>query len=141
MTGFSEYPEAAEFIFTQLTDPPIDGFEGLVEEHPGSEGSPWPRITFQETAWDDVTEVAENRVWSELLFLVTGGSKGASTKALKALATAIDARLHRVSGTTTDGQVISCVRRGGFQLGEQDAGVNYRRLGGYYSVLVQPTNP
>lgn len=141
MTGFMEYPEAAEWITGLLTGTPIAGVTA-VQEHPAQELSTFPLITFSQQAPSvDVMVINGNRVWSELVFLVTAIAKGESTKALKAIATEIDARLHRASGTSTDGRILESVRTGGFQASELDNGVQYRRLGGFYQLIVQPTNP
>jgi len=139
MSGFVEYSEAAAWLTATLTG--ISGMTGGVQEHPAAELSTYPLVTFSEQAWTDVSVINGHRVWSELLFLVTAISKGESTLALKAIATEIDNRLHRASGTTTDGQIIESIRQGGFQTSEVDNGVSYRRLGGFYQLIVQPTNP
>lgn len=141
MSGFVEYPEAAEWITTVLTTPPITGLTGGVQEHPAQELGAYPVVTFAQHAWTDVEVIDGHRVWSDLLMLVTAISKGESTKALKAIATEIDARLHRASGTTTDGQIIESVRQGGFNDSTVESGISYRRLGGFYALIVQPIHP
>lgn len=141
MSGFSEYPRAATWLTTVLTTPPITGLTGGVHEHPGPQGSVYPMVTFQQQSEVDLSVINAHRVWAEFLILVRVIGQTASTVSLEAIADEIDARLHRVSGTTTDAQVISSVRESSFHMAEAVQGVEYRHLGGLYQLLVQPTHP
>ncbi len=57
---------------------------------------------------------------------------------LKDIAMEMDTRLHRANGTTTDGQVISCVRSDERPDSWLEQGNEYRGLGGLYHLIVQP---
>ena len=148
VTACDEYLEAAIYVKALLTSPPItinnaDGnpVDLEVDEHPGVELGVYPRITFSEAAWTDVSVINGVRVWSEVLLLVHAIWRGESTLALRAAAKAIDARLHRSSGLTSEAQILECVRQGGFTAQDVEGGISYRRLGGYYLLTVQPLDP
>lgn len=145
-TAIIAYPEATTWLFATLTTPPISGiadrvFEIDAPEEVTNAGELW--IDFEAQApGEDAAEVAEQRIWTEYAFLVRVVGRGRSTAALKTIALAIDARLHRANGTTTDGQVISSVRT---QEAPPDKwllqGVEYRSLGGFYNLIVQSLHP
>jgi hypothetical protein len=135
----NEYPRAIKWLYETLTTTPISGV-GTVSEHPAPQGSPRPAITYQLQAPDDLTVVGEARIWAEFLMLVTVSDQTESTYSLKAIADEIDARLHGGSGTADDAAIISSLRVSAFHADELSDGVPYRRLGGLYSLLVQPIN-
>jgi hypothetical protein len=141
MSGFMAYPEATTFIYGLLTSTPITGVSAVYEDQaPEGETSAedtW--IEFELLAPGlDVDEVAHQRIWTELAFLVRAVKRGRSTVALKTIATEIDNRLHRASGTTTDGQILQAARTQEDQGRWLEQGVEYRSLGGYYTLIVQP---
>jgi hypothetical protein len=138
------YPEATTWMYGVLTTSPITGVSGVYEDA-APEGETdaddiWIEFELQAPG-TDVAEVAEQRIWTELAFLVRAVARGRSTVALKPTAKTIDDRLHRANGTTTDGQIISSVRTGEDQGRWLEQGVEYRSLGGLYSLIVQSKNP
>lgn len=136
----NEYPRAAKWLYGVLTSPPISGI-ATVGEHPIPQGKPYPGITYQLQGSDDLTVVGEARVWAEFQMLVTAVGQTQSTESLRTAADAIDARLHGLHGTygpAGDAAVISSTRISVFHTDEINDGVPYRRLGGIYSLLVQP---
>lgn len=137
----NEYPRAAEWLYATLTTPAIAGLTGGVHEHPAPQGTAYPAITFSLQAATDVGELAEHRIWAELLLLVRAWGQTRSTASLRAIADEIDARLHRGSGTTSDGRVISSVRLEAHHDRNVADGIEYRALGGIYQLLVQPLSP
>jgi len=146
MSGFSAYTRAATWMFGVLTSPPISGvaLSGLaVYDLDAPEGATsgadvW--IEYEAMApGSDVAEVAEQRIWTEFAFTVLAVTRGRSAKALEAIVDEIDNRLHRKSGTTSDGQIIQATRS------EEvppkpwlDQGVEFRGMGGIYNLIVQP---
>lgn len=136
----NEYPRAAKWLYTVLTQPPIPGV-AIVSEHPAPQGSARPAVTFNLQAPDDLIVIGEHRVWAEFLMLVTVSDQTESTASLKGAADEIDARLHRTDGIADDGRIISSTRVSAFHADELTDGVPWRRLGGLYSLLVQPLNP
>ncbi|MHB8398431.1 MAG: hypothetical protein ACYDCI_05780 [Candidatus Limnocylindrales bacterium] len=144
MSGFMAYPEAATWLYATLTGVPITGvldvYEDAAPEGLTAKGSLW--IEFETlAAGTDVAEVAEQRIWTEFPVLVRAVTRGRSTEALKAVATEIDNRLQRASGTTSAGQVIQSARSQEHQDHWIEQGVEYRALGGLYHLIVQPLNP
>lgn len=143
-TTIVAYPEATTWMYGKLTSPAISGVVG-VYENVAPEGATaatniW--IEFEAMApGTDEAEVGEQRIWTEYAFLVRAIGRGRSTLALKAAATAIDARLHRKNGTTSGGQVISSVRTQEEQDHWLEQGVEYRSLGGIYNLIIQSLNP
>jgi hypothetical protein len=135
----NEYPRAQRWLYQTLTTPPITGV-GTVSEHPAPQGSPQPVITYSLQAPDDLMVVGEDRVWAAMLMLVTVSKATESTRSLMAIADEIDRRLHGADGVADDGRVISSVRQTLFHADEINDGVQYRRLGGIYELLVQPLN-
>lgn len=142
----SMYTRAARWLFEQLTDTPIDGIGDAVYEEDapeGATGSATKFITFE--AMDpglDVAAVASRRIWTEFTFLVQAVTRGRSTQALEPIVDEIDARLHRKDGVIDDARVLSCTRAedtgSEFPESELRQGVEYRRLGNAYSLLIQP---
>ncbi len=131
----NEYPRASDWLNTVLAG--ISGVNTICE-HPVPQGQPYPAITWSVQASDDMTVVGESRVWAEFLMLVTAVDQTRSTLALQSIADAIDLALHGTTGDVADASVISSVRISPFQDSDIADGVPYRRLGGLYSLLVQP---
>lgn len=86
----------------------------------------------------DLDAVGSHRIWEDGLYLVQVIKEGRSTAALKPAADRVDVLLHRTSGTTAGGRVLSSVREGLFYSPEVTNGRHYRRLGGFYRILAQP---
>jgi hypothetical protein len=133
----NEFTRATTWLYATLTTPPISGAAGVFE-HPAPEATASPWITFGQQAETDLAVIGERRVWADFLFLVRAISKGESSKALESIVDEIDSRLHRASGTTSDGRVVASVREEVFSFAEEDHGVIYKHLGGLYRLLVQP---
>lgn len=141
-TPMAEYLVAAEWLYATLHgDTALMATVTDVTEHPGPQNATFPLVTFALHTATDVSEVAEHRIWAQLLMLVTVTGQGPSTLPLKPAALRLDALLHRTSGATADGQVISSVRREEFYAPDLYEGIQYRRIGGIYELLVQPLNP
>lgn len=143
-THIIAYPEATTWMYGKLTSPAISGVVGVYED-----AAPQDATTAADTWIEfellapglDTAEVGAQRIWTEFAFLVRAMTRGRSTVGLKTIATAIDTRLHRASGTTTDGQVISSTRSQEEQDHWLEQGVEYRSLGGVYNLIVQSINP
>lgn len=144
MSGFAAYPRATTWLYGALTTTPItgvlDAYEDEAPEGVTDADSIWVEFELQEPG-SDVTEVGAQRIWTEFVFLVRAMGRGRSTVALEAIADEIDNRLHRKSGTTSDGQVISSTRDREYQESWVKQGVEYRALGGIYHLIVQPLHP
>ncbi len=141
-TTIVAYPEAITFLFGKLNG--ISGVSGVYEDDApqGSTDSNDVWIEYEALSpGSDLAEVGEQRIWTEYAFLVRAITRGRSTIALRTIAQAIDDRLHRKSGTTSLGQVISSVRTQEEQDHWLDQGVEYRALGGYYNLIVQSLTP
>jgi hypothetical protein len=143
-TPISEYAEATTWLYGKLTSPPItgilDAFEDAAPEGTTAATDIW--IVFEAQADGlDAAEVGEQRIWTEFPFLVRAVTRGRSTVALKTYDKAIDARLHRKDGTTSEARVLSAVRTGPHQDHWLEQGVEFRALGGFYNVIVQSLDP
>jgi len=141
VSGFAAYTRATEWLYGLLTTPAIAGVAAAYEiEAPQgatAEGDVWIEYEAQAPG-DDVAEVAEHRIWTEFVFLVRAVTRGRSTKALESIADEIDNRLQRASGSTSDGLVLQAARQQEYVGRELDEGIEYRSLGGFYSLIVQP---
>lgn len=141
MSGFSAYTRATRWLYAQLTTSPISGIVGVYEDD-APEGATdaddvWIEFELQAPG-QDLGVVGEQRVWTEFAFLVRAITRGRSTIALEAVADEIDNRLHRKSGTTSDGRVIQATRSEDSQDSWLKQGVEYRGLGGIFNLIVQP---
>lgn len=141
MTSGALYTRATAFLFGKLTTVPISGVSGVHEitapQGTTDKTSKW--IEFEPMApGQDVAEVAEQRIWTEFIFRVCACTRGESVAALEAIADEIYTRLHRSNGTVTGGDVISCVRTEEIVIPDLAQGVEYRQLGGYFNLIVQP---
>ncbi len=143
MSGFTAYTRAMKWLYATLTTAPISGILGVYEfaapEGSTDASSVWIEIEAMNPG-DDVGVVGEQRVWTEFAFLVHAVKRGRSTVALESVADEIDNRLHRKSGTTSDGRVISSTQTSETRDSWLVQGVEYRGLGGIYSLIVQPLN-
>lgn len=147
MAGFYAYTRGAEWLYQQLTQPtPIEGIGMAVYEENAPEGTTDSDTTFIAfEAMDpglDLAEVAAHRIWTEIVFLVQAVTRGRSTKALEPILDEIDNRLHRKDGTVSDARILACTRAetGGSEFPESEIrqGVEYRRAGQAYHLLIQP---
>lgn len=101
-------------------------------------GSLLPCVIFQlQAPGVDFIVVGGARVWSPLLYLVTGLAEQASYEGVLAtIADRIDAALSIKSGTNAAGTVHTCLRERAFQFVEIVDGREFRRLGGLYRIQV-----
>ncbi len=99
----------------------------------------YPFIVYNLRSAQDVAGVGAQRILSQLDYQVKAIAQGASYQPIKAIAQRIDELLHRKSGTTTDGTVITAVRLEPVRYPETDAqsGVQYKHLGGIYRLQAQ----
>lgn len=142
MSGFSAYTRAARWLFGTLTTVPIAGVVGVYEDAApeGATDSDDIWIEFEAQApGSDLSEVGEQRIWTEFAFSVRAIARGRDSIALEAIADEIDNRLHRASGTVSGGQIISSVRMQEDPASWLQQGVEYRALGGIYNLIVQPS--
>ena len=135
-SDISEYAEACIWLDATLAQVPVTGSNGAFE-HPAPQDSTYPLITWQYAGAKDVAEVAQQRIWGEIVMQVVGWAKGGSTVALKAIAAEIDRRLQEATGETADAHILACYREQVISVPEVASGVNYRRLGGLYRIVVQ----
>lgn len=137
---------AADFTYTALTtdaslSSETDITKRVVDEVlPSGVGVDEPYIAFDVTPLIDVNGVGAVRIMStfEVLVRAIKQTESFADADLKKFARRIDAALHDVSGTTSDGEVFSVVRERPFRLTEiDDNGLVYRHVGGFYSVFDQ----
>lgn len=138
----SEVVRAQVWLTETLSTPEISGVKH-VSEHPLPQGlaDPYPSITFALMSPDDLVVLGEDRVWSNLVYLVTAVAKGESVAAIESIADEVDRRLHKVSGEVDGAYITSSVRVSPFSDSQVRDGVSYRRLGGMYELLVQAAEP
>ncbi|HEV8639448.1 MAG TPA: hypothetical protein VG370_35005 [Chloroflexota bacterium] len=127
---------ADQFIFAALNAPPAVA-DGRIYQGVAPEGAALPFVVFQMLAGTDLAQLGAFRVWANLLYLIKATGQGSSFAALAPLADAIDARLHRASGTTADGRVLTCVREEAHTMVEVTDGRQWRHAGGVFRLLVQ----
>lgn len=139
---YDPYTGATTWLYKALTDPQISGVGLAVYEDVAPQGA-----TNKDTVWiefelyapgDDAAEVAEQNIWTEFTFIVRGIMRGRSTVALKPVAEAIYARLHRADAVLGDARILSATRQRPDHDNWTEMGVEYRSLGGIYNVIVQP---
>lgn len=139
--SYEPYTGAATWIFEKLTTPAIAGVAGVYEDDaPGgstTSASTW--VVFELLApGDDVSEVAEQNIWTDFVFVVHAIARGRSTKALAIIAEEINTRLHRASGVAGGARILSSTRQRPEHDNWTEMGIEYRSLGGVYSLIVQP---
>lgn len=116
-----------DFVYDTLAaDPALTGrvFDALA-----AQGAQPPYVVFQQQAGTDVVLANATRIMANLLYLVRVIGVGRSFAALKALATAVDQRLDRASGSTADGVIYQCVREGVLKRSYTEAGGEVREIG------------
>lgn len=90
------------------------------------------------SAGNDLSTVNATRIWTDPLYAVRYVADVESFVALETGAAAIDAALHRASGSNVSGTIVGCVREGPFAMPEiRQDGAQLRHLGGLYRVFVQ----
>lgn len=103
------------------------------------EGAVSPYVVWQTYVDADYPTFNQTRVWADLGYVVKIIKEGSSGVSIEALAKQMDSLLHRVSGSTTGGNIVSCHRDLPFSFIETAEGKTYRHLGGVYRVKVQAT--
>jgi hypothetical protein len=139
--SYEAYTGATTWLYEQLTAVPIAGVSGVYEDNApaGATDSDDVWIQFELLVpGDDVAEVAEQNIWTDFTFIVHAIARGRSTVALADIASAIYARLHRTDGVAGDARVLSSVRQRPEHDNWTEMGIEYRSLGGVYSLIVQP---
>jgi hypothetical protein len=132
----NELPWVAEWLFSRLRS-------GLVEDRvhegiaPPKELSPY--IVWQlQFEGNDLYAVGAERIWTDPLVLVKAIDQVRDWAPLSPIADEIDARLHKASGVTVDGQILSCARERPWSFIEYPGNIEHRHLGGFYRILVRP---
>jgi hypothetical protein len=99
----------------------------------------YPFIVYNMKSASDVAGVGALRILTQADYTVKVITQGSSYAPIKDLALRIDTLLHRQSGTTTDGAVISATRQEPVRYTETDnqSGVQYKHLGGIYRLQAQ----
>lgn len=141
MTSGALYTRATAFLYGKLTTPAISGVSGVHEitAPQGSTDKTSKWIEFESMApGEDVAEVGAQRIWTDFVFRIVAASRSESVASLEAIADEIYSRLHRSSGSVTGGEVISCVRTEEIVIPDIAQGVEYRELGGFFALIVQP---
>ena len=105
-----------------------------VSTHPAPGEADPPYVTFTPVSAIDILTGNDNRIQTEYRYLVRAIDRGRSFPF--ALADAVDAALNRVRGSAAGGQVIACVRAAPFSVAEDVEGVEYRHIGGEYTIIV-----
>lgn len=145
MAVISESPRVEKWLFQVLTgDATIAAAIGTrVYVGAAPNTASFPLVIYaQISPGDDLRGVGPVRVWGSPLYVVKAVDKGQSVQGLATLADRIDAVLHAVSGTTTDGRIHFCERERGFRRTEVIGDQFYQHLGGEYRVGAGPlTNP
>lgn len=102
-------------------------------------GTPYPLVFVTMTAAADNRQTLEGHIiWAELVYIIRYVDRVESYVALEAGATAIEAALHRASGSNVSGTVVGCVYEAPYRLTELDRdGAQLRSLGGQYRLYVQ----
>jgi hypothetical protein len=93
------------------------------------QGTPYPFLTIQHMSGIDLVEVASNRIWTNLVYLIKVVGESADYQTLRAAVARIDTLLHRASGTAADGTVWACVREQTIRMPEILDGKQYRNDG------------
>jgi hypothetical protein len=131
----NELPRAEQFIYNLLAAADVAGDRIHSGSAPAGTAQPYVVIQVQSSG-NDLYTVGAYRVWADPLFIVKAVAKTGSWSTLTATADAIDAALHDKEGTVSGGTIYECIRERPFSLIENDEGVEYRHLGGFYRVRV-----
>lgn len=137
----NELVAAERWLFSTLTgDATLTGIVGSrVYGHvvPPTAARPYVFYT-KAAAADDYLTMEANRIWANFVYAVRIVNKTESYVSLEAGADAIEAALHRESGSNVSGVIVACVRQAPFDLIEIDQdGSQLRGLGGLYRLFVQ----
>lgn len=137
----NELVAAERWLYSTLTgDATLAGIVGnRVYGHvvPPNATRPYLFYTLAAAA-DDYTTLNATRIWAEFVYAVRIVNKTESYPSLETAAAAIDAALHRESGSNVSGAIVGCVRQSPFALVEIDQDSSQvRHLGGVYRLFVQ----
>jgi hypothetical protein len=95
-------------------------------------------IVFQQQTTSDVLGVEAQRIMTNSEWLVRVMGTGPSFVPIQAVASRVDALLHRASGAAPNGGLVgACWRVAPFRLVEDVEGVQVRHLGGIFRVHVE----
>jgi len=145
MPVISEAPRVEQWLFSVLTgDTALAAAIGArVYVGAAPNTATFPLVIFaQISPGDDLRGVGPVRVWGEPLYVVKAVGQGQSVQSLAPLADRIDAVLHAVSGTVSDGRIHFCERERGFRRTEVIGDQFFQHLGGEHRVGAGPlTNP
>lgn len=119
----------------------IIGTKAFSESVPTTQGgatvSP-PFVLWTMVASSDLMTVDATRIWANMLYAVRLVMAVEGFAAMAAGAAALDAALHRGSGTNVNGIVYACVREDVFRMVEpRQEGSVLHHLGGRYRLYVQ----
>lgn len=109
---------------------------GRVWRDEAPSGTVTPYVVYTLVAANDLMVLNGERVWTNMLWQVTGWMTGTDLAVLEPVKARIDARLHRASGTAGDGIVWESHRERPLVLPAVvgDNGQRYRQAGGEYRV-------
>jgi hypothetical protein len=97
-----------------------------------------PGLVFQFQAGAELLGGGAVPIWSDLLYLVKAIGLGGSLAPLRAPLDAVDALLHRASGTVAGGgTIVACVREAPVRYPEDRNGVRYLHYGATYRIYAQ----
>lgn len=134
------------WLYTTLTgDATVSGIVGtkafghfVPEAQGGSAIAPPYVLWTMPGAGNDVNTLNGVRIWADMLYAVRLVAKVEGFLSLEAGAAAIDAALHRASGSNVSGTIVACVREAPFAMPEiENDGAQLWHLGGLYRLNVQ----
>lgn len=97
----------------------------------------FPYALFSYQGGHDVRAVGPHRIMAHATYQVKAIDRNESYGGIDGIADRIDALLQGASGSILDGHVLSCVRDQVVRYSEVDGGVQYRHLGGLFSIIAQ----
>lgn len=140
MTAGAEIVGAERFIMARLAARPALVAVIPVERHvsgPAPAGMVFPYIRADYVAGTDLQALGAVRIWSRPRYNVYVVGRVASFVPLEAIAAEIDAALQGASGVVEGASIRDCEREAPYVKIDTVAGIQYRHLGGRYSVRVQ----
>lgn len=140
MTVVSEVLEVDRWIYATLSADAtiISEVADRIHDHPAPKESR-PLITFQYIGGSDVIVTGGHRVMTRGRWIVRAIVDGSSHGPAEPIAIRIDELLNDATGSTAQGTILSSVRDTPFRLSEVDGELNYRHLGGIYTIRSQAT--
>ena len=137
----NEVVAAERWLYATLTgDATLAGIVGTrVYGYIVPAGVPTPFVLWtMPGAGNDRNTLNGVRIWADMLYAVRLVDEVEDYIPLEAGAAAIDAALHRASGSNVSGTIVSCVREAPFAMPElRESGPQLRHLGGLYRLNVQ----